>query len=308
MGNDDSGEHSWDDVATAISAEPLALDVSAKQRPCLVVLAGSRVGEMVNIGDGFTIGRGAESDFRINDEGVSRIHLRITRSATGQIRVLDTDSRNGTYLNGELVHDAELHDGDKIYIGTKAILRFSYADYLEEKFQQRMYEAALRDPLTGLFNRRHLLSQLTYEYRFVERHGTQLTIVMIDLDHFKRINDHYGHLVGDEVLCGFGECMRKATRAGDIAARYGGEEFALVCRGISALGGVRVADRLREEVAGARLVASEPDLRVTFSAGVAAAPHPAIGDPSDLLRAADGALYEAKHGGRNCVRTYSVEA
>lgn len=301
MARDESEKNAWDEIATAISSEPLPIERVIRDRPCLVVLAGSRMGESVNVSDGMTVGRGADADFQISDDGVSRIHLRLERIAKGRMRVIDQDSRNGTFVNGRRVTDALLRDGDKVYLGTKVIVRFSYADYLEEAYQQQMYEAALRDPLTGLFNRRHLLTQLDSEFRFVVRHSTPLTIVIIDLDHFKQLNDEHGHLVGDHALSGFGKFLAGAVRGGDVAARYGGEEFMLVCRGIRPAAGVKLANRLREALAGLLLVEEHPQLRMTFSAGVAGMPDPRINSPVELIRAADTALYEAKHKGRDRV-------
>jgi two-component system, cell cycle response regulator len=188
---------------------------------------------------------------------------------------------------------------NRIYIGTRAILRFSYLDPLEEDFQQQMYEAALRDSLTGLFNRRHLMSQL--ESELVRRHATPLTLVLMDIDHFKVINDRYGHLIGDAVLRALGRYLRARIRGSDLAARYGGEELAVVCRGVGGRSGVRLARRLQQELQDRALVREAPDLRISFSAGVASAPHPLARDAEGLLRLADAALYRAKHSGRNCV-------
>lgn len=304
MANEDSSEtDAWDDIATAISAEPLPVVEGSRERPCLVVLAGQRMGQMVSISRALTIGRGADADFHIPDDGVSRIHLRLERTPQG-IFIIDEDSRNGTFVNGARVQRALLHDGDKIYIGTSAILRFSYADYLEEKFQQRMYEAALRDPLTKLFNRRHLLAQLDSEFRFVVRHGSPLTVIMIDLDHFKATNDLHGHLVGDQVLSGFGALLREKLRGIDIAGRYGGEEFLIVARGIDQQAGAQVATRLLDQTRQAKLVAEVSELHVTFSAGVAAVPDERIESVPALIRAADEALYRAKRGGRDRVEIY----
>lgn len=304
MSHDDPDEHGWDDIATAISAEPTPVVSTSRDRPCLVVLTGSKIGETVDIGSGLTVGRGGDADFAIPDDGVSRIHLRIERKPNGDVYMIDADSRNGTFVNGERVTETLLHDGDKIYLGTRAILRFSYADYLEANFQKQMYEAALRDALTGLFNRRHMLSQLEQEFVFVERHGTPLTVVMFDIDRFKQLNDQYGHLVGDQVLRGFGAYLGRKVRGADLPARYGGEEFIIVSRGIRAEAGVQMADRIRAGMEQMVLVEEYPDLRVTMSAGVADVPRDGITNASQLIHAADEALYEAKHNGRNRVECY----
>ena len=304
MARDEHPDKSWEDITTAISAEPLPLTPASRNKACLIVLAGGRLGEMVPVGQGLSIGRSSEADYCIPDDGISRIHLRITRQPDGTVRLFDADSRNGTYVNGQREREVDLHDGDKIYIGTRAILRFSYADRLEEVFQQQMYDAALRDGLTGLFNRRHLLTQMQTEFHFFQRHGAPLAVVMFDLDHFKQVNDTHGHLVGDAVLRHFGEFLRANIRSGDFGARYGGEEFVLVCRGIGAQGGEQVAARLQRAHRQLTPVPELPALRVTFSAGVAGVPDPRIADAQGLLRAADQALYAAKDAGRDRVCLY----
>ncbi|MBK8482354.1 MAG: GGDEF domain-containing protein [Proteobacteria bacterium] len=301
MAGDDNHDLSWEDITTAISAEPLPLTPASRDKACLIVLAGGRLGEMVPIGPGLSIGRSSEADYCIPDDGISRIHLRVARLADGTVHLTDAESRNGTYVNGQRIKETELHDGDKIYIGTRAILRFSYADRLEEAFQQQMYDAALRDALTGLFNRRHLLTQLQTEFQFVQRHGASLAVVMFDLDHFKLVNDTHGHLVGDAVLRHFGDFLRGSIRSGDFGARYGGEEFVLVCRGIGAEGGMQVATRLQRQYRELQPVPDLPELRVSFSAGVAGAPDTRIAEAQALLRAADQALYQAKDTGRDRV-------
>lgn len=297
-------EDAWDDIATAISAEPLPLDGKSRARPCLVVLAGPTVGEMIGIVDGLTVGRSTDADFQVADDGISRIHLRFEVLRGGQIRVVDQQSRNGTFINAAKVEQALLRDGDKIYIGSSAILRFSYADHLDEAFQQRMYEAALRDPLTRLFNRRHVLNQLGSEFGFAQRHGTPLAVVLMDLDHFKRVNDEHGHLVGDQVLAGFGLLLRQKVRGIDIAGRYGGEEFIVVARGIGGDEGGMLGRRLLAQTRAARLVSDLQELQVTFSAGVAAVPDARIETVSALVQAADDALYRAKENGRDRVEVF----
>jgi len=299
--NTNSREDGWEDIATTLLADLPQLDTSADGKACLMMLAGGTVGEMVTIGDGITIGRSAEADLCIPDIGVSRLHARVERTPDGGVRILDQGSRNGTFVNSRRIHRALLVDGDRIHIGTRAILRFSYADSLDEDFQKQMYEAALRDSLTGLFNFRHLVVQLDTELQFVKRHGTPLAVVLFDIDHFKTVNDRHGHLVGSAALRSFAEQLRAGIRSEDFAARYGGDEFVVVCRGINGQSGVCLAERLQQGLRERLLVGDAPDLRITFSAGVAAAPHSTVQDAGDLLRLADEALYRAKEKGRDCV-------
>ena len=294
----DDHDSGWEEATRTV----MLPDVGAGERAdkaYLIVLAGSRVGEMVRVGESLSIGRSMQADFRVTDDGVSRIHVELHANPDGTVRADDSGSRNGTYVNGERITTLVLRDGDKIQIGSTTILKCSYADNLEESFQQRMYEAALRDPLTRLYNRRHLLEQLESEFSYVMRHRTPLSLVLMDIDHFKGINDRFGHLVGDAVLVRFSEVIRNAIRVEDLAARYGGEEFVLVCRGVQVAGGLNIANRIRQVVERTQFMPERPELNVTISAGVAGGPEHTIGTSQALLDAADQALYQAKRSGRN---------
>ncbi len=267
----------------------------------LTVLAGPRVGEMTKIGGEIVIGRGPDVDFRIVGKGISREHLRLVSGAKG-VMAEDLESSNGSLVNGKRISEQLLVDGDKIQLGEASILKFSYADEVDESFQQRMYAAAIRDPLTTLHNRQHLREHLESELAFANRHETPLCVIMMDLDHFKAVNDTHGHGIGDAVLVGFSEFLKDAIRSEDFAARYGGEEFVLVCRGIRGKVGLAVAARLLKDLGERSLVPERPEVRVTMSAGVAATPDGRYATPEAILDAADGALYAAKDAGRNCVR------
>jgi two-component system cell cycle response regulator len=157
------------------------------------------------------------------------------------------------------------------------------------------------DPLTGLWNSGAILDGLKRELGRSERQGTPFALVMTDLDHFKRINDTYGHLVGDAVLCAAAERMRSCARLYDLVGRYGGEEFLLILPGCDGPSAVKQAERLRT------LICTEPfdtpsgNISITLSAGVAVNSVPSDRDPTRLLRAADKALYRAKENGRNRV-------
>lgn len=291
--------------------ETLIVDVlpgnsrSTSQQAYLVVLAGNKVGEMVKVGDGLCVGRGDESNFQLNDHGVSRAHLAIKPRPDGAVAVSDLGSRNGTFLNGiQIKSDMVLKDGDKIHIGSTVILKFSYADNLEESFQRDMYQAALRDPLTHLYNRRYLESQLGIEFSYVRRHKTPLSLIMMDIDFFKKVNDTHGHLVGDEVLAGFAGRLLHNIRGEDLAARYGGEEFIIVCRSVDSKTADLIANRIRNDTSAQRFSKQVPDLSVTISAGIATVPHPEIEDSTSMIAAADKALYAAKRGGRDKVISF----
>ena len=168
---------------------------------------------------------------------------------------------------------------------------------------KRMYEATLRDTLTSLFNRKHLDERLDSEIAFSRRHkGHELSIIMIDVDHFKQVNDTHGHLAGDAVLRAVAAAIVGAVRTEDFVARYGGEEFVIVARDIAAPAACALAERVRQTVAAGKVTYGEKDIRVTVSSGVASLVEAGeVRDRTTLLQAADRRLYVAKREGRDRV-------
>src|SRR3954462_7350081 len=220
---------------TRMAFPPTAPSGGKRDRAYLVVLAGSRVGEMYRIDTEKTvIGRGQKAQIRLLDDGISREHALLLQEKD-RVVLQDLGSTNGTYCNGLKVDKKELADGDKILVGSTTILKFTYHDNLDEIFQKQMYESALRDGLTKAFNKRYFTDRLESEFTFSTRHMTPLTLVLFDIDHFKSVNDTFGHPAGDHVLTELSNMMAASLRAEDIFARYGGEEFAIVCRGSDAV-------------------------------------------------------------------------
>ncbi len=167
--------------------------------------------------------------------------------------------------------------------------------------RSQLHEAAIKDGLTGLYVSRHFRQRLKDELRTAARYQRKLAVVMVDIDHFKNVNDTYGHQAGDEVLRGVALCLLDAVRDGvDIAARYGGEEFALILPETDREGAWSLAERVRQLVAAQQIVYGDAVLRVTASLGVATFPEQGE-RPQALVEAADQALYRAKRNGRNRV-------
>jgi diguanylate cyclase (GGDEF)-like protein len=275
-----------------------------RDRACLIVIRGLNVGEMYKLSRSeVIIGRGQQADVEILDDGISRRHAKISFRSDDTVEIEDLGSRNGTYLNGQRVEKtSEIHDGDKIQLSSTTILKFTYADRLDESFQRRMYESALRDGLTKAFNKKYFLDRLEREFRFAKRHKQPLTLVMFDVDHFKEVNEKYGHVAGDYVLTALAMQVHHAIRTEDVFARYGGEEFAVICRATDLAGAVSFAERLRAQVADFNFVFEHELVPITISVGVAALTNDQ-NDSMALLQAADDALYVAKRGGRNLVYT-----
>jgi diguanylate cyclase (GGDEF)-like protein len=251
-------------------------------------------------GANLVLGRGGGADVRLVDEGISRFHCRI-RAEGDDLVVEDLKSRNGTFLNGARIERSQLQDGDKIQIGHSTVLKLGFHDQLEESFQRRMLDSALRDGLTRAYNKRYFLDRLHSEMRFAMRHNTPLGLLLFDLDHFKQVNDAHGHPAGDRVLVEFAALITDSIRHEDVFARYGGEEFAVLSRLISPADCARFAERLRRNVERLEVECDDAVIQVTVSIGIACVPELAVQTSDDLLRAADRALYRAKQMGRNRV-------
>jgi diguanylate cyclase (GGDEF)-like protein len=283
-------------------------DVQGPKRPCLVVIAGAHLGEIFPVEGEIIIGRELDAHLRLaEDEGVSRRHARVTPVADGAL-LSDLGSQNGTYVDGERVQERVLKEGMKIRIGQTTVLKFARYDGVEEAAQRQLLESALRDGLTRAFNRRYFVERLGAEIRFAERHAQPLALLMLDIDHFKQLNDSHGHLIGDDVLRAVVGVLGDTLRAEDVLARYGGEEFAVLARGVNKEGAKVLGERLRREVGEMGLTKDGGDkLTVTVSVGISVFPLENPADvPSDkighrLIELADAALYRAKNGGRNRV-------
>lgn len=295
---------SWDEDTTGTGMPSTETVHAVRNRPCLTVITGTNAGHVFKLVRGTAvIGRGPSVEVRIIDDGVSRKHARIRPgSASEALEVDDLGSRNGTYVNGQRISGAtQLREGDKISVGRTTVLRFAYHDELDESFHENLLSSALRDPLTKLYNKRYFLDRLDSELKFARRHETSLSLLMIDIDHFKRLNDGNGHLAGDAVLVQLSSILSKAVRNEDVVARFGGEELAIVLRAIPVEPAVGLGERLRRLVEQTVTIHQGHELKATISVGVASFPSTRAETVEQLIEAADQALYRAKHGGRNRV-------
>jgi len=296
-----------DQTATKPAVPPESDREQKRNLAYLVVLAGVSAGEMFKLQEDKTVvGRGPTVTVRLNDEGVSREHCQFMRDGE-KIILVDLGSTNGTFCNGIRVDRRELVDGDKIMVGSTTILKFTYHDYLDEVFQRQMYESALRDGLTKVFNKKYFTDYLEKEFAFAARHAGPLALIFLDIDHFKKINDTHGHPAGDFVLSELSQMMADLLRTEDVLARFGGEEFTVLCRGSDQAGAKIVAERLRRTVEERKFTFGGKDIPVTISLGIASIPESGITDHAAFLAAADKALYEAKRSGRNRVCVHGTE-
>jgi len=295
-----------DEESTRRVSVSRSLGRERNRRPCLLIVHGDAAGELVPLERPVTVvGRGGSADLQLPYTSVSRAHARFELYPEGHVELTDLDSTNGTYVEGAPVTSCFLSEGDIIGIGDVEAFRFGRYDEAEAALQHDLYTTATRDGLTGVLNRRHLLARMRQEFELALRSNTRLCALMIDVDHFKRVNDEHGHAAGDAVLQAVAKSVASTLRTYDLFGRYGGEEFTVLLRH-EALDEARIlADRLRQRITEAPIPVSsargDTALALTVSIGVAELVHGQNHEPGHLLAAADRALYRAKALGRNCV-------
>jgi two-component system cell cycle response regulator len=268
----------------------------------LTVLRGPREGTVFRLRSGSTvIGRGNEADVQLNADGVSRRHAQITE-ADGKYTLTDLGSTNGTVCRGTWIEHAHLlSDGDRINLGGGAVLRFALEGELEQQLRAKLYDLATKDPLTRAYNRRFLDERMKSEWPWAVRHQQACALLMLDIDHFKDVNDTWGHMAGDRVLKELVEVIVQAVRSEDLLARVGGEEFAVLCRSTGQTQASLLAERLRRQVQAHSFAWNQQAIQITVSIGVASSAETPVSSTDDLMALADQRLYLAKHHGRNRV-------
>ena len=268
---------------------------------CLVLIypPGADMGRRFElIQDSIVLGRGSDCDIQIDRDSVSRKHARIFR-LSNRWMVEDLGSTNGSYVNDAPVKRSQLRDSDFVKIGA-AIFKFFFGSGIESSYHEEIYKMTIIDGLTGAYNKRYFLEFLEREIARCSRYGRPLSLLMFDIDHFKRINDTHGHLTGDFVLKEMLQRLLSRVRKEELLARYGGEEFAAVLPETDHEGAMKFAEQLRARVADETFIYEEDELPVTVSVGV----HTLNGDdiePEEFIKLADEKLFEAKRAGRNQV-------
>lgn len=245
------------------------------------------------------VGRLPDLDVALEGEGLSRKHARLYRDDAGW-QIEDLGSTNGTHVNDVKVVRQALRDGDLLRFGV-TICKFLAGDNIEAAYHEELYRMSIVDGLTGVHNKRHFLESIEREVASAIRHATALSLVMLDIDHFKKINDTHGHLAGDAALKELCRRLAPRVRQSDLLARYGGEEFAAVLPGTDLTGARVFAEELRALVAASPFTHETLSIPCTISLGVAELDRAAAERPEELIRRADEHLYAAKRGGRNRV-------
>jgi diguanylate cyclase (GGDEF)-like protein len=292
-------------TAVHLISDLLGTSAPRRQSAYLIVISAKSaegIGRMFKLDRSETVlGRSTEAQFQVEDDGISRKHAKVMSLGDSRFQLVDLGSTNGTFLNGLKVSSAPLQDGDKIQIGSNTVLKFSLQDQLEEAYQRSIYESATRDGLTRLYNKKFFLETLRKEFAYCLRHRVPLSLVMFDVDHFKKINDVYGHPAGDYVLARIAQKVSEMVRTEDLLARYGGEEFALMLRESNEESSLNCAERCRVAVERTEFVFSGTPIRVTISLGVATLRDSDYTQAEELISSADKYLYRAKRAGRNRV-------
>lgn len=272
------------------------------EHPLVLVLGGAAAGTVHRLGEGeLVVGRHPSSGLHLVDPGVSRRHCRFARARDGRFVVEDLGSTNGTWVAGERVHRAPLVGEERVWIGGDVVLRFALTDDTEEALARRLYEGATRDALTGCYSRRYFDDRFPAELAYARRHRCALSVLMVDVDHFKSVNDTLGHAGGDDVLRALAAGLQELVRTEDTLVRFGGEEFLLLVRGIEPPGLRDFAERVRASVERSPAEHRGAPVRVTVSVGVASLDECATQTLDALLALADARLYRAKRDGRNRV-------
>lgn len=288
------------DMPTLAGIQPGGDLTEAPSEWALVAYAGATLGRIFALRPGASlIGRAPDVQVALLDGEVSRHHARIGVIG-GQVWLEDLGSTNGTLVNGTRIQGAVvLHGGDRVVIGGH-VLKLVAMDPLERAFHETLLDLSTKDPLTGLANRTRALAELQIRFGLSVRYGRPLSVLMCDLDHFKRINDTHGHGAGDFVLQVFGERLRATLREADLAGRIGGEEFLVILPETDLNGARPFAERFRKVMAETPVPLPGGGWAVTCSLGIAERTAGDM-DAGQMLARADAGLYRAKMEGRNRV-------
>ena len=272
-----------------------------EKEPAVDFLGGPSMGQQLILPEGDVVfGRSKDANVVVEDEAISRCHFKIkVRDKIATIE--DLNSTNGTYVNGMRIKQQVLKTNDKIQISSATVLRFSYVDTIDKNSHERFYEMALYDPVTTAHTKRYFMDRVQHEFSHSLRRNLALSLIMYDLDFFKKINDTYGHPAGDFILQKVSETTKALIRREDIFARYGGEEFVILMRDSEESNAVQLADRIRKRIATSTFVFETKRIPVTVSIGVACLKDNNFKNYQDLIRAADEYLYFSKSNGRNRV-------
>lgn len=280
-----------------------APSLQTESRPwCLVVVAGPLIGSRFELDDAAVLGREGDVDIRLAEPSVSRRHCHVFRKRGGYW-VTDLGATNPTRVNGMQVKASPLLEGDLLTVGD-LMLKLLGPNSPENAMVAALHDQATKDQLTGLANRRYFRAEMEKSFN-ASSAGTALALVVADVDHFKHINDRFGHPAGDRVLAAVGATLRRHAGPPALPGRIGGEEFAILLPGLDLDAALASAETMRVALQALELEEQGEPIPVTASFGVTTV-QDSDGSADPLYARADGALYEAKRSGRNRVLAASV--
>jgi len=273
------------------------------KRPCLVMIKGDFIGQVYELKSDVTIlGRSDDVDLVVSDISISRRHAMIV-DRSGAYFLSDRGSTNGCFLNKEPVTTATaMSEGDKVTLG-EIVFKFTYQDQDDTEYHSMLRNMAVKDGLTRIYNKRYFTEVLEKEFDYNRRNKVGLALVLFDIDHFKQVNDTWGHPAGDFILKHMAELIEDVARGYDVFARYGGEEFVFLLRGAPLEAAIQLAERVRAAVETHVFNYDSIELKITISLGVTWwSGEEELESPESLVEAADKHLYAAKEAGRNSVK------
>ena len=284
---------------TIASGNTIKLPI-AQMRPHLIVLYPQNQFKQIPLEKGTVVlGRGQDADIRLDDELVSRRHCSVTFDGV-HVTVTDLGSTNGTFVDGQPIQTTVLDSDNRLQLG-KMVMKVEFKDKSEEAFDRALYEAATIDPLTKISNRRNFFDRSLGELALARRNNYFVHTIMVDADHFKHVNDTWGHQCGDMVLKEIARILSEEKRESDLLARYGGEEFLLLLAGIGPEDARKSAERLRAAIEKHRFSWKDTVIPVTISLGLCTKQGEEIPKIEEMIAESDRLLYIAKEGGRNRV-------
>lgn len=293
----------WMEQTMGIEGEEESPQVE-EAMPYLVMYTERNMGKRLDLSESkVTVGRSPEADITVDDKRVSKVHCTL-QYQKGCIMVEDNNSTNGTFLNGQRIDKASVTTGALLQVGG-TVMKIEFKNRTEVDYEDELLRKATTDALTGIANRHYFMNRSREELLFVKRANTLVGMVMMDIDHFKKVNDTYGHQAGDYVLSQFASLVDKRIRGEDIFGRYGGEEFAILMRGDMEPPGAKIfCERIRKTIEEFEFSFNGTLIPVTVSIGLCLKNGGDVQTLDELIHDADKALYKAKQSGRNRVELF----
>ena len=281
---------------------PARMQKLGPEDACVVQIYGGELGKRYSITGELTVGRDATNSIVLDMDNVSRRHACFfLDDDVGYVE--DLGSTNGTFINDQDIQSRQqLRNGDLIKVGG-AIFKFISGGNVEGLYHEEIYRMTIIDGLTQIYNKRYFKDFLEREMARCSRYGSDLALALFDIDHFKKLNDTYGHLAGDHVLHKLAQLVAKRVRREELLARYGGEEFALVLPETNLERATHLGEEVRALVEAETFLFDGEEIKTTLSLGIATMTGEI--EPLEFIKLADEALYEAKGNGRNRVVAHS---